>query len=380
MIPDDFGYGEDQSILRREARRALESQCALETVRKVMETPSGYDEAMWKRMAEMGWLGLAVPEAQGGSDLSMVSLATLTEEMGRALLPSPFLGTLFATLVIREAGSAAQQKAWLPRIVAGDLKAAVATMEKESGWDLSVASATAEKKGDRIALSGAKHLVADAPSAGLIIGTFREPEGLSLFAVESGAEGVRVSPDLLVDQTRRSGCVEFSGVQVKDDARIGAPGSALATLSSVMPRMWTALAAEMAGGTDRILAITVDYAKVREQFGKPIGAFQAVKHPLVNVMVDVEMTRSLVYRAAAAIDHEPESAERLARMAKALASDTYANAVAKAVQLHGGIGFTWECDVHLFFKRAQWSKFALGDASHHRRRIAELVSGDAARA
>jgi len=380
MIPDDFGYGEDQSILRREARKALESWCTLETVRKVMETPSGYDEAMWNRMAEMGWLGLAVPEEHGGSDLSMVSLATLAEEMGRALLPSPFLGTLFATLVIREAGSAAQQKAWLPRIVAGDLKAAVATMEKESGWDLSVASATAEKKGDRIALSGAKHLVADVPSAGLIIGTFREPEGLSLFAVESGAEGVRVSPDLLVDQTRRSGCVEFSGVQVKDDARIGAPGSALATLSSVMPRMWTALAAEMAGGTDRILAITVDYAKVREQFGKPIGAFQAVKHPLVNVMVDVEMTRSLVYRAAAAIDHEPESAERLARMAKALASDTYANAVAKAVQLHGGIGFTWECDVHLFFKRAQWSKFALGDASHHRRRIAELVSGDAARA
>jgi len=377
MIPDDFGYGEDQSILRREARRALESQCTLDTVRKIMETPSGYDEAMWKRMAEMGWLGLAVPEEHGGSDLSMASLATLTEEMGRALLPSPFFGTLFATLVIREAGSLAQQKAWFPRIVAGDLKGAVATMEKETGWDLSVASATAEKKGDRIALSGVKHLATDAPSADLILGTFREPEGLSLFAVESGAEGVRVSPDLLVDQTRRSGCVEFSGARVKEDARIGAPGSALATLSRVMPRMWTALAAEMAGGTDRILAITVDYAKVREQFGKPIGAFQAVKHPLVNVMVDVEMTRSLVYRAAAAIDHEPESAERLSRMAKALASDTYANAVAKAVQLHGGIGFTWECDVHLFFKRAQWSKFALGDAAHHRRRIAELVIGDA---
>ena len=378
MIPDDFGYGEDQSILRREARRALESRCTLEMVRRVMETPSGYDEELWKKMAEMGWLGLAVPEEHGGSDLSMVSLATLAEEMGRALLPSPFLGTLFATLVIREAGNPAQQKAWLPRIVAGDLKGAVATMEEEGGWDLSVVAATAKKKGSVIALSGAKHLVIDASAADLMFGTFSEPEGISLFAVEPGAPGVKISADLLVDQTRRSGCVEFSGVEVNDDARIGAPGSALATLARVLPRIWTALAAEMAGGTDRLLAITVDYAKVREQFGKQIGAFQAVKHPLVNVMTDVEMTRSLVYRAAAAIDHEPESAERLSRMAKALASDTYANAVAKAVQLHGGIGFTWECDVHLFFKRAQWSKFAFGDAAHHRRRIAELVIGDAA--
>ncbi len=375
MIPDDFGYGEDQSILRREARKALESWCTLEAVRRIMESPAGTDEALWKTMAGMGWLGLAVPEQHGGSDLSMVSLATLAEEMGRALLPSPFLGTLFATLVIRHAASPAQQKAWLPRIVTGDLKGAVATMEKDSGWDLSAVSATATRKGDRIALEGAKHLVTDAPSADLILGTFRETEGLSLFAVEPAAAGAKISPDLLVDGTRRSGCVEFPGVEVAANARIGAPGTALATLALVMPRMWTALAAEMAGGMDRILAITVDYAKVREQFGKPIGAFQAVKHPLVDVMTDVEMTRSLVYRAAAAIDHEPESAERLSRMAKALASDAYANAVAHAVQLHGGIGFTWECDVHLFFKRAQWSKFALGDSAHHRRRIAEIVIG-----
>ena len=376
MIPDDFGYGEDQQILRREARRALESWCTLETVRKIMETPEGHDEGMWRRMAEMGWLGLAVPEEHGGSDLSMVSLATLAEEMGRALLPSPFHGTLLATLLIREAGSASQRSAWLPRIVSGDLKGAVALAEAQSGWDLASVSATATRKGDRITLAGEKHLVTDAPSADLIVGTFREPEGLSLFAVEPGAAGVKVSPDRLVDQTRRSGCVVFPGVEVGAEARMGAPGTALATLARVMPRMWTALAAEMAGGMDRILAITVDYAKVREQFGKQIGAFQAVKHPLVNVMIDVEMTRSLVYRAAAAIDHAPEKAERLSRMAKALASDAYANAAAKAVQLHGGIGFTWECDVHLFFKRAQWSKFALGDAAHHRKHIAGMVIGD----
>jgi alkylation response protein AidB-like acyl-CoA dehydrogenase len=375
MIPDDFGYGEDQSILRREARKVLEAECPLETVRKLMETPAGYDEAMWKRMAEMGWLGLAVPEEHGGSDLSMVSLATLAEEMGRALLPSPFLGTLFAALVIREAGSEAQKAAWLPKIAAGDLKGAVAITEEEGGWDPAAVKSTATKGADGIALAGAKTLVLDAPSADLIIGTFREREGVSLFAVEAGARGVSVSPDSLVDATRRSALVRFEGAVVPESARLGEPGSAQAALAKVMPRVWTALAAEMAGGADRILGITVDYAKVREQFDRQIGAFQAVKHPLVDVMVSVEMTRSLLYRAAAAIDHEPSSAERLSRMAKALASDCYSNATARAVQLHGGIGFTWECDVHLFFKRAQWSKFAFGDAAHHRKRIADLVIG-----
>jgi alkylation response protein AidB-like acyl-CoA dehydrogenase len=285
------------------------------------------------------------------------------------------LGTLFAALVIREAGSPAQKGAWLPKIAAGDLRGAVAITEEEGGWDPAAVKATATKGADGIALAGAKTLVLDAPSADLIIGTFREREGVSLFAVEAGARGVSVSPDSLVDATRRSALVRFEGAVVPESARLGKPGAAQAALAKVMPRVWTALAAEMAGGADRILGITVDYAKVREQFDRQIGAFQAVKHPLVDVMVGVEMTRSLLYRAAAAIDHEPESAERLSRMAKALASDVYSNAAARGVQLHGGIGFTWECDVHLFFKRAQWSKFAFGDAAHHRKRIADLVIG-----
>jgi alkylation response protein AidB-like acyl-CoA dehydrogenase len=224
-------------------------------------------------------------------------------------------------------------------------------------------------------LDGAKLLVPDAPSAQLILGTFREGPGVSLFAVNVSAKGVALSADSLGDQTRRSGLVAFKGVAVEEGARVGPTGRGLDALSRVMPRVWTALAAEMAGGAERAFQITLDYAKAREQFGKQIGAFQAVKHPLVNVMVDIEMTRSLVYCAAAALDHEPESAPRLARMAKALASDTYANAVARAVQLHGGIGFTWECDVHLFFKRAQWSKFAFGDAAYHRRHIADTAIG-----
>jgi alkylation response protein AidB-like acyl-CoA dehydrogenase len=338
-----------------------------------VESGAPPDDALWARAAEVGWLGAAVPEAHGGTDLSAVSLATLMEEMGRALLPSPFLGTLLATLLIREAASAEQQARWLPAIAQGKLKAAAATLEADGGWDHGAVAATARRDGDRLWLSGAKVLVVDAPGAALVVGTFREEAGVSLFAVDPRAPGVRVSPEALVDPTRRSAHVELREVAVGEDARLGAPGEGLAALDRVMPRLLVALAAEMAGGADRALQITVDYAKVREQFGRPIGAFQAVKHPLVNGMVDVELTRSLVYRAAAAIDHAPPRAERLSRMAKALASDTYANAVAKAVQLHGGIGFTWECDVHLFFRRAQWCKAAFGDAAYHRRKIAELV-------
>ena len=373
MIPDDFGYGEDQSILRQEARKFLEAECNLEKVRKVMETDAGYEEETWKRLAEMGWLGLAVPEEQGGSGLGMVSLAVLMEEMGRALLPSPFFGTLLATLAIGEGGSAEQKAKWLTAIAAGDLRGTLAATETEGGWDIDEVGATARAKGDAILLDGVKALVPDAPGAHLIIGTFREGDGVSLFAVEQGAEGLTVEKDSLIDQTRRCGLVTFKGVSVSPAARLGSPGRGGDILRKILPGIWIALAAEMAGGAERVFQITLDYAKVREQFGKPIGAFQAVKHPLVNVMVDIEMTRSLLYLAAATLDNEPESAERVARMAKAQASDTYATAVARAVQLHGGIGFTWECDVHLFFKRAQWSKFAFGDAAWHRRCIADMV-------
>lgn len=378
-IPDDLGYGEEQALLRREARRALDAECPLAAVRRHVEGPGegggDHDGPLWARIIEMGWPGVAVPEAHGGTDLSTTSLATLMEEMGRALLPSPLLGALFAALVLREAASADQQSRWLPEIAAGRLRAAVAAQEFDSGWDLSAIAAVARREGGRILLTGDKPLVIDAPGAGLLIGTFREPEGVSLFAVDPCAEGVRVTPDRLVDFTRRSAHVELRDVAVTDADRLGPPGAGLAALDRVMPRLLVALSAEMAGGADRVLQITVEYAKVREQFGRPIGAFQAVKHPLVDVMIAVELTRSLVYRAAAAVDHAPSQAPRLSRMAKALASDTYATAVAKAVQLHGGIGFTWDCDVQLFFRRAQWSKAAFGDAAWHRAAIGEALLG-----
>lgn len=374
QIPDDLGFGEEQVMLRREARKLCESTFTTAEVRRLMETPAGFDEATWEKVAQAGWLGLAVPAAFGGSEASTTSLAVLFEEMGRVLSTLPCWGTLFATLLIREAGSEAQKAAYLPKFADGSLRAAVGEHERAGGFDQSHVEARAEREGEGISLTGEKELVLDAPSAGLFVVSAREPEGPSLFVVSLDNPGVVVLGDNLVDATRRSGALRLAGAKVSDDARLGAPGEAMAILGRVMPRVWTTLAAEMVGGADRLLGITVEYAKIRQQFGRPIGAFQAVKHPLVDVLAKVELSRSLVYRAAATIDYgTAEEAEKLSRMAKAHASDTYAFAAAKAVQLHGGIGFTWECDVQLWFKRAQWSRAAFGDAAFHRRRIAELV-------
>ena len=372
-IPDDFGYGEEQVLLRREARKLLESACKTEDVRRWAETPAGFDEGLWTRAAEAGWLGLAVPAAFGGSEMSMTSLVVLMEEMGRVLLPLPFVGTLFATLILKEAASEEEKARWLPLIAEGKVRAAVGSEERRGGWDFRHVEATARREGERLVLSGEKELVVDAPSAHLLLVTANEPEGPSLFALPAASAGITVSPDKLVDATRRSGHVRLGDVAATDGDRIGAKGAAISILDRVMPRVWTGLAAEMVGGADRLLHMTTEYAKIRQQFGRPIGAFQAVKFPLVDLLARIELSRSLVYRAAAAIDHAPAQAERLARMAKAHASDTYAFAAAKAVQLHGGIGFTWECDVQLYFKRAQWSRAAFGDAAHHRKRVAAMV-------
>jgi alkylation response protein AidB-like acyl-CoA dehydrogenase len=274
---------------------------------------------------------------------------------------------------MREAASEEEKARWLPANAEGKVRAAVGSEERRGGWDFGFVEATARREGERIVLSGEKELVVDAPSAQLLLVTAREAEGPSLFALPAASAGVTISTDKLVDATRRSGAVRLENVAVTDADRIGEEGAAVSILGRVMPRIWTALAAEMVGGADRLLVMTTEYAKIRQQFGRAIGAFQGVKFPLVDLLARIELSRSLVYRAAAAIDHAPAQAERLARMAKAHASDTYAFAAATAVQLHGGIGFTWECDVQLWFKRAQWSRAAFGDAAHHRKRIAEMV-------
>jgi acyl-CoA dehydrogenase len=363
-------YTEDHALLRDEVRRWLAKRSPMTTVRHLTEDARGDDPAVWKELAELGWLGLVIPEAHGGSGLGFTHLAVLLEEAGRHLLPSPLLPVALAAIVIERGGSDAQRLRFLPRLATGDLVATLAHVEASGAWrpeDTTITRAAGR-------LSGEKRCVWAAPTAGLFIVPFREtgagaPTRLAL--VEARADGVQVAPEIGLDRTRRSGRVILHDVAVADSAIL--PVGAGEIFEHLLPRACTALAAEMTGGADALLAMTAAYATTRVQFGRPIGSFQAVKHPLVNVLIGVEHARSLVYAAASALDAGAPDAELLARMAKAQASDTYVFAASRAVQFHGGFGFTIDCDAHFYLKRAQASRPAFGDAPHHRRWIGDYV-------
>ncbi|MEX2207099.1 MAG: acyl-CoA dehydrogenase family protein [Myxococcota bacterium] len=325
-------YEEEHALMRAEARRWLDERFAIARVRSLADSAEGEDPADWKELASLGWLGLVIPEKHGGAGLGATHLAVLMEETGRRLLPSPLLPSTLAALALVLDGSEAQASRWLPAIASGETRAVYA--KSASIWGAECADAFVVSTRDGVEL------------------------------VERGAAALSITPELVLDRTRRSARVTRNGVAL-------ASGEASARLTA-----WAcvALAAEMAGGADALLAMTAAYAATREQFGKPIGSFQAVKHPLVNVLIGVESLRSLVYAAASALDVESADAETLARMAKAQASDVYVFAAARAVQLHGGFGFTLDCDAHLYLKRAQTTRPAFGDAMAQRRWLATRLA------
>ncbi|MFW5925038.1 MAG: acyl-CoA dehydrogenase family protein [Myxococcota bacterium] len=367
---DDFGFTEEHALLRSGVRRFLEEHGGSEAIRRLIEQPGAFDARLHRQMAELGWLGLVAPEAHGGAGMGWLHLALVLEEMGRALVPSAFFPCVLAALAIDRGGDDAQKGRWLPGLVGGERVATLALCEPASSWEPEAVSATAEPAGDGHVLQGVKTHVASGAEASLMIAPLREPGGaVHLYAVELDATGVRVEREEGLDPTRPTARVVLEGVRVPGAARLA--GGDRHALADVWRRARTLLAAEMTGGIDRVVTMTRDYAKERVQFGRAIGSFQAVKHPLVDAMIGVEQVRSLVYGAAAALDGRFDDAEPLSRMAKALASDVYAFAVRKGVQLHGGFGFTWECDVHFWFRRAMWSRAMLGDAVHHRRHLGE---------
>jgi alkylation response protein AidB-like acyl-CoA dehydrogenase len=375
-VPVDFGFTPEHELLRDSARRFLEARCPVSEVRRLAEDPLGHDPKLWRDLAELGWLGLVLPEAHGGAGLGHLHLALLLEEMGRALLPSPFFGCLLAGIALREGGSEAQRARWLPAIASGETLATLAVCEPGTSWEPDAVDARAEAADGGFVLRGRKTHVEGAATAQLVVAPFRERDGgIALFAVELPAPNVRIEREIGVDATRRAGRMDFEGVCVGTDARLA--GDGLRALRATWLRGWAALAAEMVGGADAVLEMTRRYAIVRKQFDRPIGSFQAVKYPLVDTLVGVELARTHALAAAALLDRSPEAAEPLARMAKALASEVYPAAVRRGVQLHGGFGFTIDCDVQLYFKRALASRGTLGDGVHHRRHLAENLFGDA---
>jgi len=376
----NFGFNDEQELLRSTARKFFENECGSDTVRRLMETPEGISPDLWTKLAEQGWLGLVYPEAYDGMGLGLVDLVVLMEEMGRAVVPGPyFSAVLLGGLAIAEAGSEAQKKEWLPKIAAGDRRVALAWMEPSAQLGPAGVTLTAVEKGGRYTLSGTKLFVHDAHTAdALVVAARTRPgagaDGVSLFLLPKGTKGLEVTLLPTMDQTRKLCEVALSDVTVGSDALLGAAGAGWAPLARVLDRATVALCAEMCGGAQKVLDMTVEYAKIRQAFGRPIGSYQGVKHRAADMLVDVENSKSITYYAAWALDEGAAEAPLAVSMAKAYVSDAYRRVAAAGIQLHGGIGFTWEHDLHLYFKRAKGSEFTFGDATHHRERVAQLVN------
>ncbi|MEE2678548.1 MAG: acyl-CoA dehydrogenase family protein [Myxococcota bacterium] len=368
----NFGFTEEQELLRAEVRKFLDQNCPLDEVRKLSESPEGFSRPLWNRMAELGWVGLTFPETYGGVGLGWVDLVVVLEETGRTLFPSPLLSTVLAGAALVRAGSAEQREAWLPQLAAGTALGALAVQE---GADADPAAIALEGRPDAggFSLTGEKRLVMDALAADFYLVAFRAPEGPTLALVPRDAAGLTVEAHETVDLTRRMGRLRFDGVSVPGAALLGGPGQAGALLDWLFDCGATAVTAEMIGAAEGALALTVGYAKQRIQFGEPIGRFQGVKHPLAEAYVDIESFRSLCYWAAWQLDQDPDAAALPASRAKALASETFPRIGIETVGLHGGIGYTWEYDAHLFLKRAKWSRPMFGDADWHYERIFRLA-------
>lgn len=375
-IIDGFGFTEEHELLRDSARRFLQERCPIEDVRRLSEDELGYDPSIWKDMANLGWAGILIPEEYGGAELGVLHNALLLEETGRAMLPSPLLGQTFAGLAVQRAGSDEQRAQYLPPIAAGEMIATLALTETSLAWEPEDVRDTAELSGDGYVLRGEKTHVLNAPTADLIVAPFRCTDSgeIALFVIERGATGLSVRNEVGLDATRRTGRVTFDGVSVGAASRLAEDG--LSALRDIYQRAYVLLSAEMVGAADAALLLTRDYAIERKQFGRQIGSFQAVKHPLAEAMIAIEQARSLTYAAAAELDHAKEASEVLPRMAKARASDAFFFIGHRSIQFHGGFGFTIDCDAHFFLKRAMWSRATLGDASHHRKHLAGELFGD----
>jgi alkylation response protein AidB-like acyl-CoA dehydrogenase len=371
----NFGFTEEQELLRSEVGQWLDANCPMEEVRRISEGEEGFSREQWEQVAELGWLGLTIPEAHGGVGLGWVDLVVLLEETGRSLFPSPLLSTTVAAAAIREAGSEAQQAHWLPGIADGSRIGTLALQENADRPDVGSIRLEGTPDGDGYVLRGEKLFVPDAAAATLYVVAFRagpEPEAVDLAVVERDAPGVSAVDFPGMDLTKRLGQLALDGVRIPGDAVLGEPGAASAALPRVLDRATAAVTAEMIGAAEGALALTVSYAQERIQFGSPIGRYQAVKHPLAEMHVDVESFKSLLYYAAWCLDESPEEAPRYVSMAKAYASESFARIGIDAVQIHGAVGYTWEFDAHLYLKRSKWARPMYGDADFHYDRVAAL--------
>jgi alkylation response protein AidB-like acyl-CoA dehydrogenase len=370
----DFAFSPDQLLLKNSARAFLDEHMKPATVRLIWDDPRGESETIWKEMAQLGWLGLSLPEAHGGSGLGMVETAILLDEMGRAAAPGPYLPTVLAARAIEEAGTDAQKKRWLSAIATGDARATIAFLDADLDWHPEATRTRAEKTAKGWALSGRKRFVPWAHVADVLLVPATAPEGLTLFLVDPSASGLTLEPVQVMDLATRLVTITLDQTPVGADAVLDPPGQAGSLLASLLRRGAVGAAAEMLGAARRCLDMAVSYAKVREQFGQPIGSFQAIRHKCAEMLLEVENSHSAVYYAAWALDAKAEDRELAASVAKAYVGDASRKVCGEAIQVHGGIGFTWEYDLHLYFKRAKALEAMYGDAEFHRELIVRRVA------
>ena len=372
MLDMNFAFTEEQEELRSTIRAFMEAKSPESDVREQMETEQGYDSAVWSQMAEqMGLQGLHIPEEYGGSGFGYVELGIVLEEMGRALLCAPYFSTVvLAANTLLQSGDDAAKQAHLPGIASGETIATLAFTEPSGKWDEAGITMEATASGDGYTLSGTKSFVIDGHVANLIIVAARTSAGVSLFAVDGDASGLAKTALSTMDQTRKQAKLDFDNTPA---TLIGEDGKGWDTLSTVLDLAAVGLAAEQVGGAQFVLEMAVQYAKDRVQFGRPIGSFQAIKHKCADMLLEVESAKSAAYYGLWCASEMNDELPSVASLAKAYCSEAYFHATAENIQIHGGIGFTWEHPAHLYFKRAKSSELLFGDPTYHREQLAQRI-------
>lgn len=362
----DFTYSDEQAMLAEGARRLLSEQCSTERVREVVETETGFDAELWKNIANQGWVAMHIPEEYGGAGFTYAETAILLHEMGRVLAPVPFLSGVMATEALLAGGSEDQKAAWLPRIGSGEVVATLAIAEPGGGWGQESVTATAKPDGEEHVITGVKSFVTAGHVADLLIVAARSDDGVGLFLV--AGEAAAATKLVTLDTTRTQASIELAGASA---TLLGNGGW------DVVERVYdvarTALAAELVGGLERVLEMAVEYSKTRKQFGRAIGSFQAIKHMCADMLVSLESARSAVGYAVWALTTGSDELGVAAPMAKAYGSEAFFKAAGDNIQIHGGIGFTWEHDAHLYFKRAKSTELLFGSPTFQRSVLADRI-------
>ncbi len=367
----NFAFNEEQEEFRRSVRRFLQDKSPVSEVRRLMETDEGFDPGVWNQMAnQLGLTGVTIPEKFGGLGYGQVELGIVFEEMGRALLCAPYFSTVaLGVNLMLESGDEAACSTYLPLVASGEVRLAVAANESLSDWSIDEI-VTMSKGGVETTISGSKPYVVDGLTATHILVLASNPEGAGLYIVDGSDPSLRKTLQPSLDQTRKLAVLTFDSTPAR---LIGSASGGSSYYEGMLAKALVSLASEQVGGAQRILEMAVEYAKTRSQFGRPIGSFQAIKHKCADMLVDVESAKSAAYYASWVVNNDPAELPTAAYLAKAFCSEAYFSAAAENIQIHGGIGFTWEHDAHLYFKRAKSSEIMFGSPAFYREKLAQAI-------